>query len=122
MNDRPEILARWAQELTPPKFLTQDAKTPLEIMSKITSKHYDLILIDLGESSIRRRPYAIAYIIRDAKPGALVVGVSGCATIEEYSSAFNEIIMDGPNIHQRLETALRSSGFYATKPPKENLK
>ena len=119
VNNRPEILTRWDRELTPPKFLTQHAKTPLEVISRVNSKHYDLILIDLGESSVRERPYAIAYMIRDTKPGVTLVGVSGCPIIEEYPSAFDGIIIDGPNLPQRLESILRLNGVYAPETIKE---
>ncbi len=111
VNDRIHILDRWKQELTSPNFSTYCAKTPLETLSKITSKHYDLILIDLGESSLERRPYAIAHMIRDVKPNATLIGISGCPIVEEQSEPFNEIIIDGPNIQFKLKEILEQNGF-----------
>ncbi len=111
INDRLPILERWEEELTLPLFSTYHAKTPLEMLSKITSKHYDLILIDLGESSLGKRPYILAHMIRDIKPCATLIGISGCQTIEEQLEPFDKIIMDGPNIHYRLKEVLQRNGF-----------
>jgi hypothetical protein len=111
VNDRIPILDRWKQELIHPNFSIYCARTPLETLSKITRKHYDLILIDLGESSLERRPYAIAHMIRDAKPNAVLIGISGCPIIEEQSEPFDRILIDSSNLHDRLREILQQNGF-----------
>ncbi len=111
INDRTEILERWEQELTPPDFYTDYAINPLETLTRISSKHYDLILIDLGESSLNKRPYAIAHMIRDAKPGVILIGISGCPIIEHQTEPFDKIIIDSTSISPRLIEILKQNGF-----------
>ncbi len=111
INDRPLILDRWKRDLARTSFSTYHATTPLDMIARITSKHYDLILIDLGESSLDKRPYALAHMIRDIKPNSTLVGVSGCNVIEEQEEPFDKIIIDGPNISYRLREILLQTGF-----------
>jgi|TARA_Y100000310_G_scaffold262720_1_gene272487 hypothetical protein len=111
INDNKQILSSWRDLKSLQNFNVTYSSNPLESISKIHSQHYDIFMIDLGESSVRKRPYAIAHMIRDMKPGVLLIGVTGCPIIEYDKEPFDEVFIEGKYLDERIQEILPKYGF-----------
>ena len=88
--------------------VVDDAHTALD---KLTSASYDIVIMDLGEATLRR-PYDLAERVRELKPGCIVIGVTSGISIEEAEPYFDAVEMRlGKNIIKIIEPVLQRYGF-----------
>src|SRR3989344_4051653 len=66
----------------------------LGILPEIITSHYDIVIMDIGESDYKNRPFGLAEKVRDAQPSALLIGQTAYREIpcrEEAENYFDKV-------------------------------